>query len=105
MAPHTLAKVASNDWDLPYSRELAAFPKPWCHHKTWPTTGRIDDQYGDKNLVCTYFFPFKLQMRVLLRNVAKFADDKCSDVQQKIVPKAPMNHLRHPHYEEAAAKC
>ncbi|KAL6735607.1 hypothetical protein Aduo_006030 [Ancylostoma duodenale] len=53
MAPHTLAKVASNDWDLPYSRELAAFPKPWCHHKTWPTTGRIDDQYGDKNLVCT----------------------------------------------------
>ncbi|KIH67850.1 hypothetical protein ANCDUO_01817 [Ancylostoma duodenale] len=53
MAPHTLAKVASNDWDLPYSRELAALPKPWCHHKTWPTTGRIDDQYGDKNLVCT----------------------------------------------------
>ncbi|VDL74995.1 unnamed protein product [Nippostrongylus brasiliensis] len=53
MAPHTLAKVVSNDWDLPYSRELAAFPKPWCHHKSWPTVGRIDDQYGDRNLVCT----------------------------------------------------
>ncbi|KAK6040406.1 hypothetical protein COOONC_22089 [Cooperia oncophora] len=53
MAPHTLAKVASNNWDLPYSRELAAFPKPWCHHKSWPTVGRIDDQYGDRNLVCT----------------------------------------------------
>ncbi|CAJ0606050.1 unnamed protein product [Cylicocyclus nassatus] len=53
MAPHTLAKVASDSWDLPYSRELAAFPKPWCHHKSWPTTGRIDDSYGDKHLVCT----------------------------------------------------
>ncbi|PIO76577.1 glycine dehydrogenase [decarboxylating] domain protein [Teladorsagia circumcincta] len=53
MAPHTLAKVVSNDWDLPYSREMAAFPKPWCHHKTWPTVGRVDDQYGDRNLVCT----------------------------------------------------
>ncbi|ETN80938.1 glycine dehydrogenase, partial [Necator americanus] len=53
MAPHTLAKVASDGWDLPYPRELAAFPKPWCHQKNWPTTGRIDDQYGDKNLVCT----------------------------------------------------
>lgn len=53
MAPHTLAKVVSDDWDLPYSRELAAFPKPWCHHKSWPTVGRIDDQYGDRNLVCT----------------------------------------------------
>nr|CDJ93601.1 Glycine cleavage system P-protein domain containing protein [Haemonchus contortus] len=53
MAPHTLAKVVSDNWDLPYSRELAAFPKPWCHHKTWPTVGRIDDQYGDRHLVCT----------------------------------------------------
>ncbi|PIO68300.1 hypothetical protein TELCIR_09917 [Teladorsagia circumcincta] len=52
MAPHTLAKVVSNDWDLPYSREMAAFPKPWCHHKTWPTVGRVDDQYGDRNLFC-----------------------------------------------------
>uniref|UniRef100_A0A158P6V5 Glycine cleavage system P protein n=1 Tax=Angiostrongylus cantonensis TaxID=6313 RepID=A0A158P6V5_ANGCA len=53
MAPHTLAKVAANDWELPYSREMAGFPKPWCHHKLWPSVGRVDDQYGDRNLVCT----------------------------------------------------
>uniref|UniRef100_A0A1I7XBF0 Glycine cleavage system P protein n=1 Tax=Heterorhabditis bacteriophora TaxID=37862 RepID=A0A1I7XBF0_HETBA len=53
MAPHTLSKVASDSWNLPYSRELAGFPKHWCHHKTWPTVGRIDDQFGDRNLVCT----------------------------------------------------
>ncbi|GMT14299.1 hypothetical protein PFISCL1PPCAC_5596 [Pristionchus fissidentatus] len=53
MAPHTQASVISDSWDLPYSRELAAYPKPWCYHKQWPTVGRVDDQYGDRNLVCT----------------------------------------------------
>ncbi|KAI6206628.1 hypothetical protein M3Y94_00934200 [Aphelenchoides besseyi] len=53
MAPHTLRKVLSSDWDRPYSRETAAFPKPWCYDKTWPTVARIDDQYGDRNLVCS----------------------------------------------------
>ncbi|KJH49328.1 glycine dehydrogenase [decarboxylating] domain protein [Dictyocaulus viviparus] len=53
MAPHTLAKVTADDWDLPYSRKMAGFPKPSCHHKSWPTAGRVDDQYGDLNLVCT----------------------------------------------------
>lgn len=53
MAPHTLEKVISYTWNMPYSRELAAFPKPWCAHKAWPTVGRVDDQYGDRNLVCT----------------------------------------------------
>lgn len=53
MAPHTLEKVTSDNWNMPYSRELAAFPKPWCTHKAWPTVGRVDDQYGDRNLVCT----------------------------------------------------
>ncbi|KAF8363185.1 gldc-1, partial [Pristionchus pacificus] len=53
MAPHTQARVISDNWDLPYSRELAAYPQPWCHHKQWPTVGRVDDQYGDRNLVCT----------------------------------------------------
>ncbi|CAB3404111.1 unnamed protein product [Caenorhabditis bovis] len=53
MAPHTLEKVVSDGWNLPYPRELAAFPKPWCHHKSWPTVGRVDDQFGDRNLVCT----------------------------------------------------
>ncbi|KAI6180842.1 hypothetical protein M3Y98_00764700 [Aphelenchoides besseyi] len=53
MAPHTLRKVLSSDWDRPYSRETAAFPKPWCYDKAWPTVARIDDQYGDRNLVCS----------------------------------------------------
>ncbi|GMS83615.1 hypothetical protein PENTCL1PPCAC_5790, partial [Pristionchus entomophagus] len=53
MAPHTQARVISDSWDLPYSREMAAYPQPWCHHKQWPTVGRVDDQYGDRNLVCT----------------------------------------------------
>ncbi|VDD93647.1 unnamed protein product [Enterobius vermicularis] len=53
MAPHTLAVVTSSKWDRPYSREMAAFPKPWCYTKIWPTVGRIDDQYGDRNLLCS----------------------------------------------------
>ncbi|KAI6232700.1 hypothetical protein M3Y99_00993800 [Aphelenchoides fujianensis] len=53
MAPHTLRKVLSSDWDRPYTREVAAFPKPWCLEKNWPTVARIDDSYGDRNLVCS----------------------------------------------------
>jgi glycine dehydrogenase len=53
MAPHTLRTVLSSDWDRPYSREIAAFPKPWCYDKVWPSVARIDDQYGDRNLTCT----------------------------------------------------
>lgn len=53
MAPHTLKKVLSSDWDRPYTREEAAFPKPWCYDKIWPSVGRIDDQYGDRNLICS----------------------------------------------------
>ncbi|CAI5442528.1 unnamed protein product [Caenorhabditis angaria] len=53
LAPHTLEKVIDDKWDLPYSRQLAAYPKPWCAHKAWPTVGRVDDQFGDKNLMCT----------------------------------------------------
>ena len=53
-APHTLVQVAGNTWDRPYSREQAAFPAPGLReHKTWPTVGRIDGAYGDRNLVCT----------------------------------------------------
>ncbi|KHN85426.1 Glycine dehydrogenase [decarboxylating], mitochondrial [Toxocara canis] len=53
MAPHTQAVVTSSSWDRPYTREMAAFPKPWCAWKVWPTVGRIDDQYGDQHLVCS----------------------------------------------------
>lgn len=53
MAPHTLSVLTSSKWDRPYSREIAAFPKPWCTYKLWPSVGRIDEQYGDKNLICS----------------------------------------------------
>jgi glycine dehydrogenase len=52
-APHT-ADVVTGDWDRPYSRELAAFPtKNLGAHKFWPSVGRIDDVYGDRNLICS----------------------------------------------------
>jgi glycine dehydrogenase len=52
-APHTAAAVVSSDWTHPYSREEAAFPAPWLKiHKFWPPVGRIDNPYGDRNLVC-----------------------------------------------------
>ncbi len=53
-APHTLQTVISDNWDRPYSRERAAFPMPGLRErKAWPTVGRIDNAYGDRNLVCT----------------------------------------------------
>ncbi len=52
-APHT-APVIAGEWDRPYSRELAAYPvKELGAHKFWPTVGRIDDVYGDRNLICS----------------------------------------------------
>lgn len=55
MAPHTQQQVISDSWDRPYSRELAAFPAAFVKkgNKIWPSVGRIDDIYGDKNLFCT----------------------------------------------------
>jgi glycine dehydrogenase len=53
-APHTIAAVSSDDWRHAYAREKAAFPLPWLRdHKFWPSVGRIDNPYGDRNLVCT----------------------------------------------------
>ena len=53
-APHTLETVVSNEWDRPYSREVAAFPDPVLRQrKAWPTVSRIDNAFGDRNLVCT----------------------------------------------------
>jgi glycine dehydrogenase len=53
-APHTMQAVVASDWDRPYSREEAAFPAPWVRaHKFWPAVARIDNAYGDRNLVCT----------------------------------------------------
>jgi glycine dehydrogenase len=53
-APHTAQAVTSSEWARPYARELAAFPAPWVRdHKFWPSVGRIDEAYGDRNLFCT----------------------------------------------------
>jgi glycine dehydrogenase len=53
-APHTAKAVTSDAWTHPYSRERAAFPAPWLRdHKFWPAVSRIDDAFGDRNLVCT----------------------------------------------------
>jgi glycine dehydrogenase len=52
-APHTLRAVVSDTWDRPYGREQAAFPAAWLRaHKFWPASARIDNVWGDRNLVC-----------------------------------------------------
>jgi len=53
-APHTQDMVINSTWDRPYTREQAAFPLPYLKgNKFWPTVGRIDNVYGDRNLVCS----------------------------------------------------
>jgi glycine dehydrogenase len=53
-APHTADMLAAEPWDRPYSREQACFPAKWLHdHKFWPAVGRIDNVFGDRNLVCS----------------------------------------------------
>ncbi len=53
-APHTEQLVISDAWDKPYSREKAAYPLDWVRsHKFFATVSRIDEAYGDRNLVCT----------------------------------------------------
>ncbi len=52
-APHTAAVVTADSWTHPYTREQAAYPLPWVKtHKFWPSVGRVDNPYGDRNLVC-----------------------------------------------------
>ncbi len=53
-APHTVKVITSNEWNHKYDRQKAAFPLKWIEeNKFWPSVGRIDDGYGDRNLVCT----------------------------------------------------
>jgi glycine dehydrogenase len=53
-APHTATAVIKGEWKRPYTREQAAFPAPWvAEQKFWPSVGRIDNVWGDRNLVCT----------------------------------------------------
>ena len=52
-APHTAAEIASSVWERPYSREQAVFPYASSRaHKFWPAVGRVDNAFGDRNLVC-----------------------------------------------------
>ncbi len=53
-APHTAVSVISDSWNKPYSREKAAFPLHWvAENKFWPSVGKVDNAYGDRNLVCS----------------------------------------------------
>jgi glycine dehydrogenase len=53
-SPHTMQIVASDQWKYPYPREKAAFPLDSAREqKFWPAVGRIDNAYGDRNLVCS----------------------------------------------------
>ncbi|KAK9099265.1 hypothetical protein Syun_026310 [Stephania yunnanensis] len=53
-APHPPSLLMADAWTKPYSREYAAFPASWLRaSKFWPTTGRVDNVYGDRNLICT----------------------------------------------------
>ena len=53
-APHTQAMLTSDSWDFQYSRQQAAFPLSYIsENKFWPTVRRVDDAYGDRNLICT----------------------------------------------------
>ena len=53
-APHTLEMVTSDEWSYPYSRQKAAYPLPFVkHNKLWPSVRRVDEAYGDRNLVCS----------------------------------------------------
>ena len=53
-APHTADTLLTESWDRSYSREKAAFPLPWVmENKFWPSVSRINDGYGDRNLVCS----------------------------------------------------
>jgi glycine dehydrogenase len=52
-APHTADAIASDEWSHPYSREQAAYPLPFVRvNKVWPAVSRIDNPYGDRNLIC-----------------------------------------------------
>ncbi len=53
-APHTAMVIAASEWNYPYSREKAAFPLDYVRdHKFWPAVGRVDNAYGDRNLMCS----------------------------------------------------
>jgi glycine dehydrogenase len=62
-APHTAEKVCANEWEHAYSREKAAFPLEWTReNKYWVPVGRIDNVWGDRNLICTCGSPEEYEL-------------------------------------------
>lgn len=53
-APHTLAMLTADNWSFPYTREQAAYPLDYiAENKFWPSVRRVDEAYGDRNLICS----------------------------------------------------
>ncbi|SNR62189.1 aminomethyl-transferring glycine dehydrogenase [Lutibacter flavus] len=53
-SPHTQEMLTSDEWEFPYTRQKAAFPLPYLkENKFWPSVRRVDDAYGDRNLICS----------------------------------------------------
>ncbi|MGB7785702.1 MAG: aminomethyl-transferring glycine dehydrogenase [Salinimicrobium sp.] len=53
-SPHTLAMLTADEWNFPYSRQKAAYPLDYlAENKFWPSIRRVDEAYGDRNLICT----------------------------------------------------
>ncbi len=53
-APHTAQMLMKPEWNHPYSREEAVYPLEWLRgNKFWPSVGRVDNAYGDRNLICS----------------------------------------------------
>ncbi|MBL4939155.1 MAG: hypothetical protein JKY16_02565, partial [Lutibacter sp.] len=53
-SPHTQEMLTADEWVYPYSRQRAAFPLPYLkENKFWPSVRRVDDAYGDRNLICS----------------------------------------------------
>jgi len=53
-SPHTIEEVSSDNWEHAYSRQVAAYPLPsLLQKKFWPNVARVDNYFGDKNVVCT----------------------------------------------------
>merc|ERR550517_2389886 len=79
-SPHTLKQIFSSTWDRPYDREMAAFPAEFVRsdNKLWPSVGRIDDSYGDKNLVCTCPPMESYESPYIVARLSSVNDFRCS---------------------------
>jgi glycine dehydrogenase len=62
-APHTVRVITSDNWEHKYSREKAAWPLPWVReNKFWVSVGRVDNAWGDRNLICSCGSPLEYEL-------------------------------------------